>query len=120
MITPDGIWEAAGLPARRLAGLALNPAAPEDVLLRLLADGPPAARMVLCRDRTLPDAVVDAVVRHPDRYTRSFLARSPHAEPAQRARLLDRSGSCGRTWPRPPGRRGACPPGRSRTGPSST
>ncbi|MDX2647066.1 hypothetical protein PV341_26580 [Streptomyces sp. PA03-1a] len=89
MITPEEIWETAGLPARRLAGLALNPAAPEDVLLRLLADGPPAARMVLCRDRALPDAVVDAVVRHPDRYTRSFLARSPHAEPAQRARLLD-------------------------------
>ncbi|MGI5255228.1 hypothetical protein [Actinacidiphila glaucinigra] len=89
MITPEEIWETAGLPARRLAGLALNPAAPDDVLLRLLADGPPAARMVLCRDRALPDAVVDAVVRHPDRYTRSFLARSPHAEPAQRARLLD-------------------------------
>lgn len=89
MITPEEIWETAGLPARRLAGLALNPAAPEDVLLRLLADGPPAARMVLCRDRALPDAVVDAVVRHPDRYTRSFLARSPHADPAQRARLLD-------------------------------
>lgn len=89
MITPEGIWEAAGLPERRLAGLALNPAAPEDVLLRLLADGPPAARMVLCLDRTLPDAVVDAVVRHPDRYTRSFFARNPHADPAQRARLLD-------------------------------
>jgi hypothetical protein len=89
MITPEGIWEAAGLPERRLAGLALNPAAPEDVLLRLLADGPPAARMVLCRDRTLPDAVVDAAVAHPDRYTRSFFARNPHADPAQRVRLLD-------------------------------
>ncbi|MDX3234595.1 hypothetical protein PV392_02595 [Streptomyces sp. ME03-5709C] len=89
MITPEGMWEAAGLPARRLAGLALNPAAPEDVLLRLLADGPPAARMVLCRDRTLPDAVVDAVVAHPDTYTRGFFARNPHADPAGRARLLD-------------------------------
>ncbi|MFD9818187.1 hypothetical protein [Streptomyces violascens] len=28
--TPDEIWEAAGLPDRRLAGLALDPAAPED------------------------------------------------------------------------------------------
>ncbi|MFE2546318.1 hypothetical protein [Actinacidiphila glaucinigra] len=89
MITPEEIWETAGLPARRLAGLALNPAAPEDILLRLLADGPPAARMVLCRDRTLPDAVVDAAVAHPDRYTRSFFARNPHADPVQRARLLD-------------------------------
>ncbi|MFI8183550.1 hypothetical protein ACIF70_23935 [Actinacidiphila glaucinigra] len=89
MITPEEIWGTAGLPARRLAGLALNPAAPEDILLRLLADGPLAARMVLCRDRTLPDAVVDAVVAHPDRYTRSFFARNPHADPVQRARLLD-------------------------------
>ncbi|MEU4096257.1 hypothetical protein [Streptomyces sp. NPDC026673] len=89
MITPEGIREAAALPERRLAGLALNPSAPEDVLLRLLADGPAAARMVLCRDRALPDAVVDAAVAHPDRYTRSFFARNPHAEPSQRARLVD-------------------------------
>ncbi|WP_018562475.1 MULTISPECIES: hypothetical protein [unclassified Streptomyces] len=39
MITPEEIWETAGLPARRLAGLALNPAAPDDVLLRLLTNG---------------------------------------------------------------------------------
>jgi hypothetical protein len=28
MQTPDGIWEAAGPDERRLAGVALNPAAP--------------------------------------------------------------------------------------------
>ncbi|MGW1776543.1 hypothetical protein [Streptomyces sp. NPDC002104] len=89
MPTPQDIWEAADLPARRLAGVALNPSSPQDVLLRLLADGPPAVRMVLCRDRILPDAVVEAVLRHPDTRTRSFFARNPHADPAQRARLVD-------------------------------
>lgn len=89
MPTPDQIWAEADLPARRLAGLALNPAVPQDVLLRLLADAPLAVRMVLCRDRELPDAVVDAVIAHPDPRTRGFLAVNPHAEPAQRARLVD-------------------------------
>ncbi|MEU1511736.1 hypothetical protein ABZ490_06190 [Streptomyces sp. NPDC005811] len=89
MPTPEQIWDEADLPTRRLAGLALNPSTPEDVLLRLLADAPLAARMVLCRDRDLPEAVVDAVIGHPDAYTRSFLARNPHVDPAQRARLVD-------------------------------
>lgn len=89
MPTPEEIWEAADLPARRLAGVALNPSAPEEVLLRLLADGPPAVRMVLCRDRILPDAVVEAVLKHPDTRTRSFFARNPHVDPAQRAQLVD-------------------------------
>lgn len=89
MPTPEQIWADADLPTRRLAGLALNPTTPEAVLLRLLADAPLAARMVLCRDRILPDAVVDAVIEHPDRYTRSFFARNSHVEPAQRARLVD-------------------------------
>lgn len=89
MPTPEDIWADADLPTRRLAGLALNPSAPEDALLRLLADGPTAVRMVLCRDRVLPDAVVDAVVEHPDRYARSFFARNPHVDPAQRVRLLE-------------------------------
>ncbi|MDQ0956825.1 hypothetical protein QFZ66_000703 [Streptomyces sp. B4I13] len=88
MRTPDEIWAAADLPTRRLAGLALNPSTPIDLLLRLLADAPLAVRMVLCRDRILPDAVVDAVVEHPDAYTRSFFARNPHADPRTRARLL--------------------------------
>ena len=55
----------------------------------LLADGPLAVRMVLCRDRNLPDAVVDAVLDHPDPHTRSFFARNPHVDPAQRVQLLD-------------------------------
>ncbi|MFF2214413.1 hypothetical protein [Streptomyces antibioticus] len=89
MPTPDQIWNEADLPTRRLAGLALNPSAADEILLRLLADAPLAVRMVLCRDRDLPEAVADAAVAHPDRYTRSFLARNPHIDPAVRARLVD-------------------------------
>ncbi|MEU1486396.1 hypothetical protein [Streptomyces sp. NPDC005752] len=89
MPTPEQIWADADLPARRLAGLALNPSVPTSILLRLLADAPPAVRMVLCRDRALPDAVVDAVIEHPDTRTRSFFARNHHVDPDQRVRLLD-------------------------------
>ncbi|MFJ3305153.1 hypothetical protein ACIPSA_18920 [Streptomyces sp. NPDC086549] len=89
MRTPEQMWDDADLPTRRLAGLALNPSASEEVLLRLLADAAPAVRMVLCRDRELPEAVVDAVIEHPDRRTRGFLAVNPHVDPAQRARLVD-------------------------------
>ncbi|MGW1321275.1 hypothetical protein ACWD64_01980 [Streptomyces antibioticus] len=89
MPTPDQIWKEADLPTRRLAGLALNPSAPDEILLRLLADAPLAVRMVLCRDRDLPGAVADAAIAHPDRYTRSFLVRNPHVDPAVRARLVD-------------------------------
>ncbi|SER08404.1 Leucine rich repeat variant [Streptomyces sp. yr375] len=89
MPTPEQIWEDADLPTRRLAGLALNPSAPQDVLLRLLADGPLAARMVLCRDRVLPEAVVDAVIGHPDPRTRAYFARNRLVDPAARARLVD-------------------------------
>lgn len=87
--TPEQIWEDADPAARRLAGVALNPSTPQELLLRLLADGPAAVRMVLCRDRALPEAVVDAAIEHPDTYTRSFLARNPHVEPARRVRLVD-------------------------------
>ncbi|MFD8692888.1 hypothetical protein [Streptomyces sp. NPDC059651] len=79
-----------GVPAAlRSVGVALNPAAPVDILLRLLADGPDEAREVLCRDRVLPGAVVDAVVAHPDARTRAFFAQNPYADPEQRARLVD-------------------------------
>ncbi|WP_330300065.1 hypothetical protein [Streptomyces sp. NBC_00503] len=85
----EKIWNEAGPAERRLAGLALNPAAPVGLLLRLLADGPPAARMALCGDRDLPVPVVDALLTHPDRWARAVFASSPHADPAQRARLVD-------------------------------
>lgn len=88
-VNPEAIWEAAGPAERRLIGVALNPAAPVDVLLRLLASESAAVRMALCRDRALPDPVVDAVVAHPDGTTRGFFAENPYADPEQRARLVD-------------------------------
>lgn len=89
MPTPEQIWQDADLATRRLAGVALNPSTPEDVLLHLLAKAPLAVRMVLCRDRVLPETVVDAVIEHPDHRTRSFFTRNPHVDPAQRVRLVD-------------------------------
>jgi hypothetical protein len=65
--TPHGIWEAADLAERRLAGVVLNPSASEDVLLRLLADGSPAVRMVLCRDRVLPGSSAPTSPKRPER-----------------------------------------------------
>lgn len=88
-MAPEEIWKTAGPGERRLIGMALNPAAPVDVLLRLLAGESAAARMTLCRDRVLPGPVVDAVVAHPDWRTRGFFAENPYADPEQRARLVD-------------------------------
>ncbi|MEU1184425.1 hypothetical protein ABZ464_43800 [Streptomyces sp. NPDC005820] len=89
MPTREEIWAAADLPTRRLAGAALNPSTPVDLLLRLLAHGPRAVQMVLCRDRVLPEAVVDAVIRHPDPRVRADFARNRFVTPAERARLVD-------------------------------
>ncbi|MFI6893767.1 hypothetical protein ACIBM4_06625 [Streptomyces sp. NPDC050256] len=88
-MTPEQVSESAGPAERRLTGVALNPAAPVDVLLRLLASESAAVRMALTRDRALPDPVVDAVVAHPDRWRRGFFAENPYADPEQRARLVD-------------------------------
>ncbi|WP_206325284.1 MULTISPECIES: HEAT repeat domain-containing protein [unclassified Streptomyces] len=76
------------LPDAWLRGVAANPAAPADALVRLLD---PAARSVwpaLCEGRDLPEDVVDAVVTHPDRAVRRAFARNPHVDPAQRGRLV--------------------------------
>ncbi|MFG2719418.1 hypothetical protein ACGFW5_14150 [Streptomyces sp. NPDC048416] len=81
--------DTAGLVVRRLCGLALNPAAPEDVLLRLLASGPVEVRKALCRDRRLPAAVVDAAASHPDWRARAAFAANPHVDVAERLRLVD-------------------------------
>ncbi|MFF3331088.1 hypothetical protein ACFYWX_16215 [Streptomyces sp. NPDC002888] len=70
-------------------GIAANPAAPSDVLLRLLHPAARAAWKVLCQERALPADVIDAVIGHPERSVRRAFARNPYAAPAQRSRLVD-------------------------------
>ncbi|MFE9040355.1 hypothetical protein ACFYOG_05500 [Streptomyces sp. NPDC007818] len=71
-----------------LRGVAANPAAPPDVLIRLLDPAGRPAWRTLCEERDLPADVVDAVVAHPDRAVRRAFARNPHVDPAQRGRLV--------------------------------
>ncbi|MGY4917425.1 hypothetical protein ACWD9K_19765 [Streptomyces sp. 900116325] len=49
-----------------LRGIAFNPAAPSDVLVRLLDRAAGEAGLLMCEGRDLPDAVIDAALRHPD------------------------------------------------------
>jgi hypothetical protein len=72
-----------------LRGIAANPAAPSEVLLRLLTAQARAVWPILCEDRELPSDVVDAVVTHPERTVRRGFARNRHAAPEQRGRLVN-------------------------------
>ncbi|MFJ9945288.1 hypothetical protein [Streptomyces erythrochromogenes] len=72
-----------------LRGVAANPGAPAEVLLRLLDPAAGAARQLLCEERSLPDEVVDAVVAHPEFKVRRSLARNAHVAPAGRGRLVE-------------------------------
>ncbi|MQS16920.1 hypothetical protein F7Q99_33215 [Streptomyces kaniharaensis] len=71
-----------------LRGVAANPGAPSDVLLRLLRpEGKPAWSTL--RDTPLPPDVVEAVITHPDRAVRRIAARNRYVAPEQRGRLAD-------------------------------
>ncbi|MEU3775166.1 hypothetical protein AB0F11_18510 [Streptomyces sp. NPDC032472] len=93
------------LSSHWLRGVAVNPGAPADVLLRLLDPAAGEARMVLCQDRDLPAEVVDAIVAHPDRKVRRVFARNPHVDPARLRPLVHDPSAIVRAWlasgPRP-------------------
>ncbi|MFE7099813.1 hypothetical protein [Streptomyces erythrochromogenes] len=72
-----------------LRGVAVNPGAPAEVLLRLLHPAAGTVGRILCEERSLPDEVVDALLAHPDRRVRRSVARNPHVSPAHRGRLAE-------------------------------
>ena len=69
--------------------LAGNPAAPADVLLRLLALNDRSITHRLSYHAALPDEVAEALLTHPERWVRHLLADTFTAAPELRARLLD-------------------------------
>lgn len=81
-----------------LRGIAAHPAAPPDVLLRLLDPAAREAWTALCEERDLPPAVVDAVLAHPETTVRRAFARNPHVDPAQRGRLAHDPDTLVRGW----------------------
>jgi hypothetical protein len=72
----------------RLRGLARNPAAPIDVLLRLLNTRPELVCEGLRRRHELPPPVHDAMLHHPSPRIRGALAAHPQVDPRTRAALL--------------------------------
>ncbi|MGW8950210.1 hypothetical protein [Streptomyces sp. NPDC055709] len=78
------------MTAPLLHGVAVNPAAPTDVLLRLLTSRHKEAWSPLCRRRRdFPDAVVDAIVTHPEPRVRADFVRNPYVDGEVRGRLVD-------------------------------
>ncbi|TDU03422.1 hypothetical protein EDD99_1850 [Streptomyces sp. 846.5] len=71
-----------------MRGIAANPAAPSEVLLRLLTVRARSVWTILCEERDLPADVVEAVIAHPERAVRRGFARNRHAAVRQRSRLV--------------------------------
>ncbi|KPC65341.1 translation initiation factor 2 [Streptomyces chattanoogensis] len=73
-----------------LDGLAVNPAVPTDLLLRLLGPEYESVWHALAALRaSFPEEVTAAIVRHPHRRVRRALARNPFVDPEVRGLLVD-------------------------------
>ncbi|MEU0678226.1 hypothetical protein ABZ330_36330 [Streptomyces sp. NPDC006172] len=70
-----------------LRGITFNAAAPADVLIRLLDEAAGETGLLMCEGRDLPDAVIDAALRHSVERIRRALARNLHVDPARLAPL---------------------------------
>ncbi|MFE9725053.1 hypothetical protein ACFYQ5_16015 [Streptomyces sp. NPDC005794] len=72
-----------------LRGVAANPAAPSEVLLRLLTERARDTWTILCEERELPADVIEVVVTHPERAIRRCFAGNRHVAAEQRGRLVN-------------------------------
>ncbi|WP_030343235.1 hypothetical protein [Streptomyces sp. NRRL S-1022] len=81
-----------------LRGIAFNPAAPSDVLIRLVDSAAGEAGPLMCAGRDLPDAVIDAALNHPDKVIRRALAQNRHIDPARLAPLATDPSGIVRGW----------------------
>ena len=70
-------------------GLARNPAAPPELLLRLLEEHAEAVPAAFRRRADLPPAIVEAAARHPSARVRGAIASNLNVDVALRLRLLD-------------------------------
>ncbi|MER6399427.1 hypothetical protein ABT263_25770 [Kitasatospora sp. NPDC001603] len=86
------------LRALWLRGIAFNPAAPSDVLIRLMDRATGETGPLMCEGRDLPDAVIDAALRHPDRNVRRALARNRYIDPTRLAPLATDPSGIVRGW----------------------
>ncbi|MFJ8849362.1 hypothetical protein [Streptomyces sp. NPDC102437] len=81
-----------------LRGIAFNSAGPSDVLARLLDRVAGEAGLLMCEGRDLPDAVIDAALRHPAGVIRRALARNRYVDPARLAPLATDPSGIVRGW----------------------
>lgn len=90
-----------------LRGIAFNPAAPSDVLIRLMDQAAGEAGLLMCEGHDLPDAVIEAALRHPAPRIRRALARNRHVDRSRLAPLatdpsgIVRAGLASGPLPRP-------------------
>ncbi|BCY13475.1 hypothetical protein [Actinoplanes sp. L3-i22] len=82
-------WPEFPQPEALLEGLAVNPALPDGLLLRLIRDHGGPAATGLAERRSLPAAAVTAMAGHPEPWVRAALGANDAVPAEVRLRLLD-------------------------------